>query len=79
MARSALCRPEAGRPEHAVELLQQHLANGTFAPRDRGFFTTHLAGSLAAAGEPDQAAATGLSARRPAVRELRQALTRLTV
>ncbi|MGW6832301.1 hypothetical protein ACWGCI_02685 [Streptomyces sp. NPDC054949] len=106
MAQSAISHREAGQPARAVDLLQQHLGQGTFAPRDRAFFTAHLSGALAAAGEPDQAATTGLSAlhlaatpgygqafgelrrtaaelrphaRRPAVRELRHALTALTV
>ncbi|MFJ3882014.1 XRE family transcriptional regulator [Streptomyces sp. NPDC090077] len=106
MAQSAISHREAGQPGRAVDLLQRHLADGTFAPRDRAFFTAHLSGALAAAGEPEQAAAIGMSAlrlaaapgfgqalgelrrtaaqlrshaRRPAVRELRQALTALTV
>lgn len=106
MAQSAISHREAGQPSRAVDLLQQHLAHGAFAPRDRAFFTAHLSGALAAAGEPDQAAAIGMSAlrlaaapgfgqalgelrrtaaqlrphaRRPAVRELRQALTAVTV
>ncbi|MFI8105475.1 XRE family transcriptional regulator [Streptomyces sp. NPDC086023] len=106
MAQAAISHREAGQPARAVDILQRHLGHGTFAPRDRAFFTAHLAGALAAAGEPEQAAATGLSAlslaarpgfgqalgelrrtasqlrpyaRRPAVRELRQALTGLTV
>ncbi|MFD7034021.1 hypothetical protein ACFWAR_38940 [Streptomyces sp. NPDC059917] len=107
MAQSAICHPEAGQPQQAVTLLRQRLAEqGAFATRDRAFFTAHLAGALAAAGQPDDAAATGLSAlqlaavpgfgqalgelrrtagdlrpyaRRPAVRELRQALTALPV
>ncbi|MCY0930980.1 XRE family transcriptional regulator [Streptomyces sp. H27-H1] len=104
MAQSAICHREAGQPHKAVTLLRQHLTRGAFAPRDRAFFTAHLAGALAAAGQPDDAATTGLSAlhlaavpgfgqalgelrrtvaelrphaRRPAVRELRQALTAL--
>ncbi|MCX4546570.1 hypothetical protein [Streptomyces sp. NBC_01565] len=63
-AQSAISHREAGRPAHAVELLQQHLSRGAFAPRDRAFFTAHLSGALASAGEPDQAAATGLTALR---------------
>ncbi|MEV6575653.1 XRE family transcriptional regulator [Streptomyces sp. NPDC051577] len=106
MAQSAISHREAGQPHHAVTLLRQHLNRGAFATRDRAFFTAHLAGALAAAGQPDDAAATGLSAlqlaavpgfgqalselrrtagelrphaRRPAVRELRRALTALPV
>ncbi|MFJ6054671.1 hypothetical protein [Streptomyces sp. NPDC092307] len=62
MAQSAICHREAGRPHQAVTLLRRHLNRGAFATRDRAFFTAHLAGALAAAGQPDDAAATGLSA-----------------
>ncbi|MGA5134855.1 XRE family transcriptional regulator [Streptomyces olivoreticuli] len=62
MAQSTICHREAGQPERAVTLLRQHLGRGDFAPRDRAFFTAHLAGALAAAGKPDEAAATGLAA-----------------
>ncbi len=62
MLQSAICFREAGQPERAVEIFQQHLASGTFAPRDRAFFTAHLSGALAAAGEPDEAATTALQA-----------------
>ncbi|WP_052714042.1 hypothetical protein, partial [Streptomyces katrae] len=106
MAQSAISHREAGQPSRAVDLLRQHLAKGTFAARDRAFFTAHLSGALAAADEPDHAAATGMAAlslaatpgfgqalgelrrtaadlrphaRRPAVRELRQALAALPV
>ncbi|MEU5125352.1 helix-turn-helix domain-containing protein [Streptomyces mobaraensis] len=80
MAQSAVCHREAGRPERAATLLREHLATGAFAPRDRAFFTAHLAGALAAAGHPDEAAMTGLSVLRlaaaprfgQALRELRR-------
>ncbi|GHC73012.1 hypothetical protein [Streptomyces cinnamoneus] len=62
MAQSAVCHHEAGQPERAIVLLRQHLTRGNFAPRDRAFFIAHLAGALAAAGEPDEAATTGLAA-----------------
>ncbi|MFI0740173.1 XRE family transcriptional regulator [Streptomyces sp. NPDC021100] len=82
MAQSAVCHREAGRPERAVVLLREHLATGAFALRDRAFFTAHLAGALAAAGHPDEAAATGLSVLRlaaaprfgQALRELRRSV-----
>ncbi|MFI1177555.1 XRE family transcriptional regulator [Streptomyces melanogenes] len=61
MAQSAICHREAGQPERAVALLQQHLATGAFAPRDRAFFTAHLSGALADARQPDEAAATALT------------------
>ncbi len=106
MAQAAISHREAGQPARAAALLQEHLAHGAFAPRDRAFFTAHLSGALAATGEPDHAAATGLAslrlaagpgygqalgelrrtaaqlrphARRPVVRELRQALTTLPI
>ncbi|MFJ5551204.1 hypothetical protein [Streptomyces sp. NPDC093225] len=104
--RSAISYREAGQSAKAVEMFRSRLPHARFAPRDHAFFTAHLAGALAAAGEPDQAATTGLTAlglaagpgfgqaltelrhtagqlrpyaRRPAVRELRQALTAVTV
>ncbi|WP_367140697.1 MULTISPECIES: XRE family transcriptional regulator [Streptomyces] len=104
IAQSAICHREGGQPGQAVALLRQHLPQAAFAPRDRAFFTAHLAGALAAVGEVDDAATTGLEvlrlaagphfgqalgelrrtvatlrphARRPAVRELRQALAAL--
>ncbi|MGK5639051.1 helix-turn-helix domain-containing protein [Streptomyces sp. URMC 126] len=79
-AQSAICHREAGRPERAVGLLREPVTTGVFGPRDRAFFTAHLAGALAAAGEPDEAAMTGLSVLRlaagprfgQALRELRR-------
>lgn len=62
MAQSAICHREAGQPERAVALLRQHLSHEAFAPRDRAFFTAHLAGALAAAREPDEAGRVGLAA-----------------
>ncbi|GAA4990008.1 hypothetical protein GCM10023205_71580 [Yinghuangia aomiensis] len=62
MVQSAICYREARRPERAVDLFRHHLATGTFAPRDRAFFTAHLAGTLADAGEPDAAAEAALQA-----------------
>lgn len=62
MVQSAICYREARRPEHAVELFRRHLTDGAFAPRDRAFFTAQLAGTLAEAGEPDEAATVGLQA-----------------
>jgi transcriptional regulator with XRE-family HTH domain len=64
---TAICYTEAGAPRRAVELYSQTLNEQTFSKRDYGFFLSFMAGSLALAGEPDQAAATGLqSARRAA-------------
>ncbi|MFE5582091.1 hypothetical protein [Kitasatospora sp. NPDC056531] len=62
MAQSAICYREARQSERAVVLFRRHLADGVFAPRDRAFFTAQLAGTLAEAGEPDEAAAVALQA-----------------
>ncbi len=59
MVQSAICYREAGQPERAVALFQQHLTP-QFGMRDRAFFTAHLAGALVAAGDPDEAANAGL-------------------
>ncbi|MBH1937846.1 XRE family transcriptional regulator [Streptomyces sp. AV19] len=64
MVQSAICHREAGRPGRAADLLRRHLSEATFAPRDRAFFTAHLAGALAAVGEVDEAAATGMDVLR---------------
>ncbi|MFI9206510.1 XRE family transcriptional regulator, partial [Streptomyces sp. NPDC053048] len=64
MVQSAICHREAGQPGRAVTLLRQHLAKGAFPTRDRAFFTAHLAGALAAVGEVDEAAATGMEVLR---------------
>jgi hypothetical protein len=78
MVQSAICFREAGQPERAVEIFQQHLASGAFAPRDRAFFTAHLSGALAAAGEPDEAATAALQALTlAATARFGQALTEL--
>ncbi|SEG61945.1 hypothetical protein SAMN05444920_103512 [Nonomuraea solani] len=60
MVQTAICYREVGQFERAVSLFQEHLASGNFADRDRAFFTAHLAGALAAAGEPDEAATAAL-------------------
>ncbi|MFE0462289.1 XRE family transcriptional regulator [Kitasatospora sp. NPDC058965] len=106
MVQSALCHREAGQAARAVDLFGSYLATGTFAPRDRAFFTAAMSGALAAAGEPDEAARAGMAAlsiaaeagfgralaelhrtvtalashaRRPAVRQLRQAVREAVV
>ncbi|GLY53588.1 helix-turn-helix transcriptional regulator [Lentzea sp. NBRC 102530] len=62
---TAVCYTEAGKPRHGVELYGQSLTENSFSPRDYGFFLSWMAGSLALAGEPDEAAKTGLeSAKR---------------
>jgi hypothetical protein len=57
---TAICYAEAGAPRQAVELYTRSLSETSFSLRDYGFFLSLMAGSLALAGEPDQAAATGL-------------------
>lgn len=56
---TAVCYTEAGQPRRAVALYEQALTENNFSPRDYGFFLSWMAASLALAGEPDQAAATG--------------------
>ena len=78
MAQIAICYREAGQPERAVALFQQYLDTGSFDPRDRAFFTAHLSGALADAGEPDEAAAMALRALDLAARaRFGQAITEL--
>ncbi|MFJ8815273.1 helix-turn-helix domain-containing protein [Amycolatopsis thermoflava] len=57
---TAICFTEAGAPRQAVDLYEKTLREDTFSKRDYGFFLSFMAGSLALAGEPDQAARTGL-------------------
>ncbi|MGW4593247.1 helix-turn-helix domain-containing protein [Amycolatopsis thermoflava] len=57
---TAICLTEAGARRQAVELYEQALREDTFSKRDYGFFLSFMAGSLALAGEPDQAARTGM-------------------
>lgn len=58
---AAICHTEAGQPRRAVALYEQSLTERTFSPRDYGFFLSWMAASLALAGEPDQAAVTGVT------------------
>ncbi|MEU7525980.1 helix-turn-helix transcriptional regulator [Saccharothrix sp. NPDC042600] len=58
---AAICQTEAGQPRRAVALYERTLNERTFSPRDYGFFLSWMAASLALAGEPDQAAATGVA------------------
>ncbi|MEV6621285.1 helix-turn-helix transcriptional regulator [Amycolatopsis sp. NPDC051106] len=57
---TAICYTEAGAPRRAVELYDESLMEDRFSPRDYGFFLSLWAGSLALAGEPDEAARTGV-------------------
>ena len=57
---TAACHAEAGRPGQAVELYRSSLNADSFSPRDYGFFLSWMAAAQALAGQPDEAAATGL-------------------
>jgi transcriptional regulator with XRE-family HTH domain len=59
---TALCYHEAGRPSTAADLLGAALAKPVFSRRDCGYFRSLYAESLAAAGQPDEAATVGLTA-----------------
>lgn len=62
---TAVCLAEAGKPRRSVDLYSESLTENSFSPRDYGFFLSWQAASLALAGEPDEAAKTGLeSAKR---------------
>ena len=62
---TAVCLAEAGKPRRSVDLYSEALTENSFSPRDYGFFLSWQAASLALAGEPDEAARTGLeSAKR---------------
>ncbi|MEV8614979.1 XRE family transcriptional regulator [Amycolatopsis sp. NPDC051373] len=58
---TAICYTEAGAPRRAVEIYDDSLVEDRFSPRDYGFFLSLRAGSLALAGEPDEAARTGIA------------------
>lgn len=57
---TASCYIEAGKPQHAASLYEGVLATGVLSLRDQGYFLARRASALALAGEPDDAAATGL-------------------
>ncbi|WP_433261908.1 helix-turn-helix transcriptional regulator [Actinosynnema sp. CS-041913] len=59
---TAICHTEAGRPRRAAELYEEWLSTNQFSPRDYGYFLSLKASALALAGEPDQAAQTGITA-----------------
>lgn len=63
---AAICQTEAGQPRRAVILYGRTLTEQNFSPRDYGFFLSWMAASLALAGEPDQAALTGVASARRA-------------
>ncbi|MGH3870058.1 MAG: XRE family transcriptional regulator [Pseudonocardiaceae bacterium] len=60
--RTASCYIEAGKPRQAAALYGQVLSAGGLSRRDRGYFLARRTSSLALAGEPDEAASTGLEA-----------------
>ncbi|MGH3627265.1 MAG: helix-turn-helix domain-containing protein, partial [Sciscionella sp.] len=57
---TAICHCEAGQPRRAVDLYSDYLSTHSFSRRDYSYFRALMAGSLALAGEPDEAAAAGL-------------------
>lgn len=59
---TAISYSEAGRPLQAAALFQLGLTDGAFSYRDRGYFLSLLATSLALAGESDDACTTGWDA-----------------
>ena len=59
---TAICYCEAGRPVHAVAIYRSHLSKASFSSRDYGYFMTLQGSALAAAKEPDEAAAAGMEA-----------------
>jgi transcriptional regulator with XRE-family HTH domain/tetratricopeptide (TPR) repeat protein len=82
---TAICYSEAGKPLHAVDIYRRELTAGSFSRRDYGYFLSLMANTLAAAGEPDEAAHLGIDAldvaastdSRRTVQELRRLTNRL--
>ncbi|MGH8346349.1 MAG: hypothetical protein ACRES5_07240, partial [Pseudomonas sp.] len=64
---TAICYCEAGRPGQAAQLYREHLDDERISRRDRGYFLSLMAGALAHAAEPDNAAAVGREALAVAV------------
>lgn len=56
---TAICYCESGRPGQAAQLYREHLDDERISHRDQGYFLSLMAGALAHAGEPDNAAAAG--------------------
>lgn len=65
---TAICYAEAGKPLRAVEIYRQALTTRAFSWRDYGYFQSQMANTIAAAGEPDEAARLGLDALDVAVK-----------
>lgn len=82
---TAICFTEAGKPLRAVEIYRRELSARAFSRRDYGYFQSLMANTLAAAGEPDEAAQLGKGAlgvaastdSRRTVQELRRLTGRL--
>ncbi|MFJ2174119.1 XRE family transcriptional regulator [Streptomyces sp. NPDC087851] len=64
---TAICYCEAGRPQRAIAIYKEKLAEGVFSRRDHGYFLSLMGGTLALAGEPDEAARIGFDALEIAV------------
>lgn len=58
----AICYAEAGRPGRALELYEANLTQTAFSKRDFGYFLSLRGAAYAAANDPDNAAASALSA-----------------
>lgn len=64
---TAICCCEAGQPGRAAEQYRLHLDDEQFSYRDQGYFLSLMAGALAQASEPTDAAAAGQQAMKVAV------------
>ncbi|GAA4242307.1 hypothetical protein GCM10022254_74830 [Actinomadura meridiana] len=58
----AICHAEVGRPDRALELYEAHLTQAAFSKRDFGYFLSLKGAAYAATKDPDNAAASALSA-----------------
>jgi hypothetical protein len=76
LLRSASCYIEAGKPIRAARLFGDALRGGTLSRRDEGYFRARRAVACALSGEPDEAAADGLTALRIATATNSQRTTR---
>lgn len=75
----AICYHEAGKPRMALNLYDEHLRDEHFSERDFAYFLSLSAHTLAASGEPDQAAQLGskvlsTTARTNSIRTVREVL-----
>ncbi|MEV5413810.1 hypothetical protein AB0K60_33905 [Thermopolyspora sp. NPDC052614] len=61
---TASCYIEAGQPARAAGLYHEVLRDKSLSRRDQGYFLARRAYSLALAGQPDEAAAVGLTSVR---------------